>query len=60
MYSIVLTNGKIINVNATDVEWNDNSRMIKLINDKTIVARINMDVVAGWINTDCIMESEDE
>lgn len=52
MYSIVLTDGKIININATEVEWNEKVRMIKLINDKQMVARINMDNVVGWIDTD--------
>lgn len=58
MYSIVLTDGKIINVNATDVEWCEKPRMIKLIKDRLIVARINMDNVVGWIDADCKMESE--
>ena len=49
MYSIVLTDGKIININATDVEWNEKSRTIRLFNNKTVVARINMDNVVGWI-----------
>lgn len=52
MYNIVLTDGKIINIKATDVEWNEKERMIKLFNDRQIVARINMDNVVGWINAD--------
>ena len=47
MYSIILTNGKIVNINATVVEWCEKSRMVKLFNDRTIVARINMDNVVG-------------
>lgn len=58
MYSIVLTDGKIINIKATEVEWIENSRMIRLINDGQIVARINMDNVAGWIDSDYKEESE--
>ena len=49
MYSIVLTDGNIININATDVEWNEKSRTIRLLNNKTVVARINMDNVVGWM-----------
>ena len=49
MYSIVLTNGKVINVNATEVEWCEKSRTIRLIEGKQVVARINMDNVVGWI-----------
>ena len=59
MYSIVLTDGKIINIKATEVEWCEKVRMIKLINDRQIVARINMDNVVGWINADYKAESED-
>ena len=59
MYSIVLTDGKIININATDVEWNEKSRTIRLLNNKTVVARINMDNVVGWIDAD-YTESEDK
>ena len=60
MYSIVLTDGKIININATDVEWNEKSRTIRLLNNKTVVARINMDNVVGWIDADYKAESEDK
>lgn len=49
MYSIYLTNGKIINVEATEVEWCEESRTIKLTNYGTMVARINMDNIVGWI-----------
>lgn len=49
MYSIVLTNGKIINVKATEVEWCEKSRTIRLINGRNIVARFNMDNIVGWI-----------
>lgn len=58
MYSIVLTDGKIINIKATEVEWCEKVRMIKLINDRQIVARVNMDNVVGWINAD-YTESEE-
>ena len=58
MYSIVLTDGKIINIKATEVEWCEKSRMIKLINDRRIVARINMDNVVGWIDADYKTEIE--
>ena len=60
MYSIVLTDGKIINIKATEVEWCEKVRMIKLINGRQIVARINMDNVVGWIDADYKAESEDK
>ena len=52
MYSIVLTDGKIINIKADEVEWFEKDRMIRLFNDGRIVARINMDNVVGWIDAD--------
>lgn len=52
MYSIVLTDGKIINIKATIVEWCEKSRTIKLINGGKVVARINMNKVVGWIEAD--------
>lgn len=58
MYSIVLTDGKIINIKADEVEWNEKTRMIKLINSRQIVARINMDNVVGWIDTDYFIAIE--
>ena len=58
MFSIVLADGKIININATNVEWCEKIRMIKLIKGGRVVARINMDNVVGWIETDYIAEGE--
>ena len=58
MYSIVLTNGKIINVNADEAEWCEKARMVKLISKNRIVARINMENVVGWIDANYRAESE--
>lgn len=58
MYSIVLTDGKIININADEVEWCEKPRMIKLIKKRYLVARINMDNVVGWIKTEYNEENE--
>lgn len=59
MYSIVLTDGKIINIKADEMEWNDKSRMVRLFNERHLVARINMDNVVGWIDADYKAESEE-
>ena len=59
MYSIVLTDGKIVNVNATEVEWDEKNKMARFLNGRRAVARINMDNVAGWIQTDYKEKSED-
>ena len=58
MYSIVLTDGKIININADCVMWYEKSRMITLIKDGKTVAKISMDNVVGWIDADYKAESE--
>lgn len=52
MCSIVLTDGNIIKIKATEVEWDEIIRMIRVHNDGRVVARINMDNVVGWINAD--------
>lgn len=60
MISIVLTDGKIVNIKASEVDWNEKNRMIRLFDGRQVVARINMDNVAGWINADYKAESEDK
>ena len=50
--SIVLTDGNIIKIKATEIEWNECERMALVFNNGRVVARINMDNVAGWINAD--------
>lgn len=56
MCSIVLTDGNIIKIKATEVEWDEIIRMIRVHNDGRVVARINMDNVVGWINADYMTE----
>ena len=60
MFTIVLTNGKTINVKADDVEWCEKDRMAKFINNNRLVARINMENVVGWIKADYKTESENK
>ena len=54
MYTIVLTNGNIINVNAVGGEWCDKeAQIINLVNENNrIVAQINMKNVVGLIDAD--------
>ena len=54
MYTIVLTNRKAMNINADDVTWFAPERMVKFINNDRIVARINMENVVGWVETDYV------
>lgn len=58
--SIILTNGKTINIKAYEVEWCEKSRMIRLFRGGQVVARINMDNVVGWIDADYKIESEEK
>jgi hypothetical protein len=60
MYSIVLTNGTIKNIKGDIIEWIERARMVKIYNDRKLVARINMDNVVGWIDADCMIKSEDK
>lgn len=60
MYIIVLTNGKAIKINADEVEWHGQERMIKFINKCRTIAKINMDNVVGLIEADYIILPESE
>lgn len=58
MYSIILTDGKIINVDADKVEWYEKTRTLRLLKGRQIVARINMDNAIGWIDVDYLEQKE--
>lgn len=60
MYSIILTNGMTINIKATSVEWYEKSNTIKLLDDGIVVARFNMDNIAGWVKADHKVEADGE
>ena len=61
IFSIILTDGKIINIEATEVEWcGEKERMAKFKNGYHVVARINMENVVGWIKADYKTESENK
>jgi len=59
MYSIVLTDGKIVNIIADVVEWGERTKTVRFLKGKRLVARINMDNVVGWIETNFMVKSED-
>lgn len=48
-YSIILTDGKIIEVKATEIEFRDSSRCVRLKDGNWVAARFNMDNIAGWV-----------
>ena len=50
IYSIILTNGKIINIKATEIEWRKEERMLLFFNNHDTVAEINMDTIVGWMD----------
>lgn len=51
MYSLVLTNGNIINIVADVVQFDKIQGTIGFYNDLKLVARVNLDNIVGWINT---------
>lgn len=59
MYSIVLMDGKIVNIIADVVEWGERTKTVRFLKGKRLVARINMDNVVGWIETNFMVKSED-
>ena len=59
MYSIVLTDGKILNMKATEMRWHEEGHIIKFIKDRQVVGRINMDNVVGVIDLRYKIEGED-
>ena len=48
-YLIILTDGKIIEVKATEIEFRDSSRCVRLKDGNWAVARFNLDNIAGWV-----------
>ena len=59
MYSIILKNGKIINIRAYDIVYYEKFNLVRFYDSATsIIAEINMDNVAGWVRTDCIKNEE--
>lgn len=61
MYNIILKDRKVISINATEVDWEDNNKAI-LFYDKfnDMVARINMDDIIGWIKADNMVKGDDD
>lgn len=60
MYSIVLANGKIMQSDATKVEWDFTSHTIQLIKDNIVVAEFNMDNVAGVMDHHTLFQKGEE
>lgn len=59
MYSVVLKDGKIININANSTDWWNKDRTLALCNDGNTVGVFNVDNIAGFIDSDCIAEREE-
>lgn len=55
MYSIILTNGQIINIKATEIEWNERTRTIRFFDGRHVVSRFNIDNIVGWVASECVM-----
>lgn len=60
MYSIILKNGKIINIEADDIVYYEKFNLVRFYDSATsIIAEINMDNVAGWVRTCCKVDNEE-
>lgn len=57
MYSVILTNGKIINVIGDDYLFNEKTRLIRLFKNKREIAKFNIDKISGIVlyNSDLIL-----
>ena len=60
MYSIILKDGKTINIKADDMVLNatEKIRLVRFYDSVSLIAEINMDNVVGWVRTDCIKNEE--
>lgn len=59
MYSVVLKDGKIININANSTDWWNKDRTLALCNDRDTVGVFNVDNIAGFIDSNFIAEREE-
>lgn len=59
MYSIMMKDGKIINVNATGTGLWEEARTLTLYNGVATVGVFNIDSIIGWIDSDYMAESDD-
>ena len=60
MFNIMLTDGKIIAINANEVLWNEKSRTIKLLYDREVIAIFNMDQIVGYVHETELINKEDK
>ena len=51
IYSIILKDGKIIKVNGSAVEWDYKTHHIRVFSGQKVIARYNMDNIAGWTDS---------
>lgn len=60
MYSVILKDGKTINIKADDMVLNvtEKIRLVRFYDRVSLIAEINMDNVAGWVRTNCIKNEE--
>lgn len=56
MYSIILKNGKIINVNADNSDWFNESKTLILHNGEVTIGIFNIDNISGFTKSDCMAE----
>ena len=60
MFNIMLTDGKILAINANEILWNEKSRTIKLLYDREVIAIFNMDQIVGYVHATELINMEDK
>jgi hypothetical protein len=61
-YSIILKNGKVVNIKADKASWDVEDRNVSFFSRKDahyLVAVFNVDNIAGFIKTDCMTEDKE-
>ena len=61
MYTIILKDGRTINIKADDMVLNvtEKIRVLRFYYGLKMIAEINMDNVVGWVRTDYIKDNEE-
>jgi hypothetical protein len=59
MYSVIMKNGKVINVDANSQDMLEDIRILKLYNGVFTVGVFNMDNIVGFVKSNHMAESDD-
>lgn len=63
-YIIIFNDGASIKINATEVEkindddWYESHKVLRFLNGKQVVARVNFDNIIGWFDESSVEEED--